>query len=73
MVERYLAILLKVELDWLTVSESLLTLPPFACAEYYSSNNILNKSCSGIMSYFMQGLQALAGIRSMKEKTKEKS
>lgn len=73
MVERHLANLLKVGLDWLTVSESLLTLPPFACSEYYSSNNIINKLCSGIMSYFMQGLQALAGSRSMKEETKEKS
>ena len=50
MVERHVAILLKVGLDWLIDSESLLTLPPFAYSKYYSSNNIINKLCSSIMS-----------------------
>lgn len=60
--ERHLAIWLQVGLNCLTVSESLLTPPPFACSKCCSSNNILNKLCSGITPYFMWGLQALAGI-----------
>lgn len=74
--ERQWAILLQVGLNCLTVSESSLTPPPFACSKCYSSNNILNKLCSGITPYFMWGLQALAGIpweRRLKKNHKSRS
>lgn len=54
---RKTAILLKVGLDWVAVSQCSVTLRPFAWNKYYASNNILSKLHSSVMSHFMWELQ----------------